>query len=228
MGALFVWESVDKEYLPAGALVMGLIGAILYGIGTCIFYVAYSLYMDSITNPKTRGILVGVFFGIFNFCAPVGNLLAGILNQTTLNQSIIQLIFAVIAFIGVIVLIPIKTGEMKEDRYLSFKPHFKEMFEIAKIPRYYAVALSSVFNMCMVNFLASVFTGQVPEDTARTFTGYAFAMAGVMQIIGSFTWGVIIDKKSKRASFFISALLIQLFIILWWVKQSQVNTRQTS
>ncbi|KAA6375091.1 MAG: hypothetical protein EZS28_029383 [Streblomastix strix] len=87
------------------------------------------------------------------------------------------------------------------------------MFQIAKTPHYYAVVLSSVLNMCMVNFLASVFTSQVPQETARTFTGYAFAMAGVMQIVGSFTWGVVIDKKSKRASFFISALLIQLFII---------------
>ncbi|KAA6367216.1 MAG: hypothetical protein EZS28_037257, partial [Streblomastix strix] len=85
MGALFVWESVDKEYLPAGALIMGLFGAISYGIGTCIFYMAYSLFMDSITTPQTRGILVGIFFGIFNFCAPIGNLLAGLLNQTNLK-----------------------------------------------------------------------------------------------------------------------------------------------
>ncbi|KAA6309472.1 MAG: hypothetical protein EZS28_056504, partial [Streblomastix strix] len=70
--------------------------------------------MDSTTTPQTRGILVGIFFGIFNFCAPIGNLLAGLLNQTNLKESIIQLIFTAFALVGVIVLIPIRTGEMKE------------------------------------------------------------------------------------------------------------------
>ncbi|KAA6393184.1 MAG: hypothetical protein EZS28_011289 [Streblomastix strix] len=209
----FLSEGSEDGSLPAIGFVLVIIGAAAYGCGTAMLWFSYSSFMDAITSPQNRGTIVGLFYGLFYINSPVGNLLAGILNATSLKGSTIQLIFTSFAVLGVLILIPLKNAQIPPGRYVPFKPYFKEMFKIAKVPSYYTVVLSFFNNLVLNGFLMSIFSVQLPPETAKQLVGYSFAIGGLTMTIGAFTWGQVIDRRSKRAAFFSNVFLMFLLII---------------
>ncbi|KAA6374082.1 MAG: hypothetical protein EZS28_030391 [Streblomastix strix] len=180
----FLIESSEDESLPPVGFVLVIIGAAAYGCGSAMFWFSYSSFFDALTTPLTRGTLVGIFFGIFYINSPVGNLLAGILNATSLKGSIIQIIFTSFAIVGALVLIPLRGAKLPPGRQLSFKMYFKEMLEIAKVPSYYTAVVALIVIYIVDGFMVAVFSEQLPEETAKQLVGYSFAIAGVAMCIG--------------------------------------------
>ncbi|KAA6393480.1 MAG: hypothetical protein EZS28_010994 [Streblomastix strix] len=220
-GALFITEARDDGKLPVICFMMVLIGSASYGIGVSMLWFAFSTFMDTVTTRQTRGTLVGLFYGIFYSNSPIGNLLAGILNGTKLKGSIINLIFTSFCAVGVLILIPLKTGKEQPGRYLPPKPYFKEMFKIAKTIRYYSVTVSFCITYVINGLLFSILPNQLPEATSKTMVGYAFAIGGTMLMIGSPSWGIVVDHVSKRGSLFINVFLLNLFIIFIYLTLGQ-------
>ncbi|KAA6369275.1 MAG: hypothetical protein EZS28_035198 [Streblomastix strix] len=143
--------------------------------------------------------------------SPVGNLLAGILNATSLKGSTIQLIFTSFAVLGVLILIPLKNVQIPPGRYIPFKPYFKEIFRIAKVPSYYTVALSFLNNIVMKGFLMSIFSVQLPPETAKQLVGF---LGNCAQGIVSFSSIVGVNYPEYYVILFI--LMGVMFALMGW------------
>ncbi|KAK2951663.1 hypothetical protein BLNAU_13402 [Blattamonas nauphoetae] len=228
--ALFVLILVrNSTSTPTAGVVLLFVGGIFLGMGSGLIWAAWSEFMEDISTNETRGGLSGLFYSIYYLSTPVGNGLSSLLFAVGFEKWQVVLVLTVFCAVGVIVMFFVPSGQCSKknasrnadidlaprpSKSASIKQYFKNLIGWTKKTAPYPVILGYILYHTIAAFIQASFTQQIPEKQGSTFIGVAFAISGVLAIVGSIVFGEILDRRSKRASIFLMLLSMLLMVSL--------------
>ncbi|KAK2946976.1 hypothetical protein BLNAU_18062 [Blattamonas nauphoetae] len=228
--ALFVLILVrNATSTPTVGVVLLFVAGILFGIGYGLIWSAWTEYMNEISTDEIRGTLSGLFYAIYYMSTPVGNGLTSILFFCKFEKWQVVLVLTAFCAVGVIVMFFVPSGQCtkKPKRDTNFatldpapskavhiKSYFKSLFGWAKTTATFPVIIIGALYQAIQAFIQACFTQQIPKSQGSTYIGIAFAISGIFSVAASLVFGQVIDRRSKRAGYFLDMSCMLLMIVL--------------
>ncbi|KAK2956224.1 hypothetical protein BLNAU_8788 [Blattamonas nauphoetae] len=211
-----LWTTNNGQNMETWTIAVLFIGVLLNGLSNQMMWGGWTWLMNSMTTPSTVGAMTGMFYSIYHFNSPIGNLLGSALFGLGWAKSSVVLTFTGFGIVGVALMIVIgitqsspctctrkKAEAASVEKKEGLCSSLASLFSVLKCFWTYPVMFCYILQRCIGAFFSSVF-GETVQHEGDSVIGIGFATAGVMMIVGSTVFGKILDKVSKRAALFLS------------------------
>ena len=178
--------------------------SVVIGFGAAILWVALGAYLTSNSTPEDYGRNSGIFWGIFQLCNIIGNLIAFYLFQM-LTQTMVFTTFSVIAAAGTLMLVLLRRAPTlpntvldplaEERRRAGIMGTLRAVWRLLLNPT--LIALWPIF--FLTGFELSFWTGEFPQLLDPKIIGLVMVGAGVGDAVGGFVIGAVSDRIGRSA-----------------------------
>ncbi|CAD8081283.1 unnamed protein product [Paramecium sonneborni] len=216
-------QQADLFYCNVNTLTIAIaIETLLGGVASCLFFVGYPIYINSISNPQNKSYYFGIGYSIYSISSFSGNTI-GYFTSTKIEPFYYYSIL--ILGLGITQLFLFKVKDLRDRSQIvkqSFKKMFKQQIEQLKNAfnnKDYQVFVPflifcSMLQGCYFTFLPALLKHVQDGITINEHTFLLYLIGGVGMMLG----GIGAGKLSQKANLFIvgwcQILFASIFVIL--------------
>jgi len=174
-------------------------GAAVIGLGAAVLWTAQGSFMAKCSTEETLGFHSGVFFGLFQMNAVIGNLLAALLLH--LGKSV-HVVFIVLLICGVaadLLLLLLKNPSTPATTTNTTKSvSLTDTLYMFKDPKMLLMMITLIYSGFSQSFFFSKFPQKIKEEYDLSMVAFVMVAFGFADTLGSVIMGRLSDKVGKK------------------------------
>ena len=217
--------------------------AFVNGIGAAVLWVSQATVItmyaeeyaaaNALERAAALGIFNGLFYGIFQFSAIVGNVMTSLLieqsdesasddeNTVNVNTTLLFVVFFILALVGTAMLVFGKAQTSASTASSSPWEAFKNSVVLLQKREMQLILPMFLFHGVWQAWAAGNFTADiVSESLGSGWIGYVMCLFGFGNVVGSIVFGRLSDRLGRKpiiAFGLLAGLCVQIFFLAWTV-----------